>query len=47
MLGEDRPRGMAAVRWNVGMGVAATAATCASFYVIYSKFGQLLGKLFG
>lgn len=47
MLGEDRPRGLAAIRWNVGMAIAAGAATCASLYVMYSKFGQLIGKLGG
>ncbi len=47
MLGKDRPRGFAAVRWNVGMGIAALAATGASLYVIYTKFGQLLGKITG
>jgi hypothetical protein len=47
ILGDDRPKGMAAVRWNIGMAIAATAATGASVYVMYTKFGQLIGKLFG
>ncbi|HIF32614.1 MAG TPA: hypothetical protein EYQ75_13280 [Planctomycetaceae bacterium] len=44
ILGKDRPKGVAAIGWNVSMGVAAAAATCASLYVIWSKLGTVIAK---
>jgi Mn2+/Fe2+ NRAMP family transporter len=47
ILGEDRPRGFAAIRWNVGMAVAAGSASAASLYVIFTKLQALFGRLSG
>ncbi|MEO1973668.1 MAG: hypothetical protein ABGX07_19055, partial [Pirellulaceae bacterium] len=44
ILGKGRPKGVAAIGWNVSMGVAAAAATCASLYVIWSKLGTVIAK---
>jgi len=45
LMGEDRPRGLVRLLWNIGMAVAALAATAAGVSAIYKKGGNY-GLLF-
>lgn len=45
LLGKERPRGASRITWNTLMLISAIAATLASVWVVWSKIGDVIGKL--